>query len=115
VLIGFVNDRGAGQEILAMSADDRRDRIVDFLAPAYGEGVREYVSYHEHDWGEDDLSRGCVTVLGTAAWTWYGSALREPVGRIHWAGAETATEYPGQMEGAVRAGERAADEVLAHC
>ena len=114
VLIGFVNDRGAGQEVLAMSADDRRDRIVDFLAPAYGEGVRAYVSYHEHDWGEDDLSRGCVTVLGTAAWTWYGSALREPVGRIHWAGAETATEYPGQMEGAVRAGERAADEVLAH-
>ena len=32
--------------------------------------------------------------------------------RAHWAGTETATEFPGQMEGAVRAGERAAEEVL---
>src|SRR5204863_525603 len=45
--------------------------------------------------------------------TQYGAALREPVGRVHWAGTETATEWCGYMEGAVASGERAAAEVLA--
>ena len=39
--------------------------------------------------------------------------LREPVGRIHWAGTETSTFWNGYMDGAVRSGERAANEVLA--
>ncbi len=112
VLAGFVEDRGAGREFLDMSESDRQKSIVEFLVPAFGEETRSFVSYHEHDWGQDDLARGCVTVFGTSAWTNYGAALREPVGRIHWAGTETSTEYPGQMEGAVRAGERAAGEVL---
>jgi monoamine oxidase len=34
-------------------------------------------------------------------------------GRIHWAGSERAIEMHGLMEGAVRSGERAADEVVA--
>ncbi len=42
----------------------------------------------------------------------YGHALRQPAGRIHWAGSEQATEMHGLMEGAVRSGESAADEVL---
>ena len=43
----------------------------------------------------------------------FGPALRPPVGPIHWAGTETATEWTGYMDGAVQSGERAADEVLA--
>ena len=43
----------------------------------------------------------------------YGHALREPVGRIHWAGTETSTYWNGYMDGAIRSGERAAAEVLA--
>jgi monoamine oxidase len=35
------------------------------------------------------------------------------MGRVHWAGTETATRWSGYMSGAVEAGERAADEVLA--
>jgi len=45
--------------------------------------------------------------------TTYGAAVREPVGRIHWASSERATLMHGLMEGAVRSGERTADEVLA--
>lgn len=46
--------------------------------------------------------------------------LREPVGKLYFAGTETATEWSGYMEGAVQAGERAAREVRAqttstHC
>jgi len=41
-----------------------------------------------------------------------GRAIREPVGRIHSASSERATEMLGLMQGAVRSGERAADAIL---
>ncbi len=44
-------------------------------------------------------------------WTDFGPALREPVGRVHWAGTETSEVFNGYMDGAVRSGERAAVEV----
>lgn len=113
VLAGFINDRAKGRTLLDMPEHERCKHIIEFLLPVYGEKLKNYVSYHEHDWGGDDLSRGAVTVLSTGAWSHYGHAMRKPVGHIHWAGTETATEYPGQMEGAVRAGERAADEIIA--
>jgi monoamine oxidase len=55
-------------------------------------------------------------LLRRALWdrsvTGYGEALREPVGRIHWAGTETAEAWNGYMDGAIRSGERSAREVL---
>ncbi|MDP9188040.1 MAG: FAD-dependent oxidoreductase, partial [Actinomycetota bacterium] len=60
------------------------------------------------------FSRGCYAgVLGPGAWTSYGRALREPVGRLHWAGTETATRWMGYFDGAIQAGRRAAAEVIA--
>ena len=43
--------------------------------------------------------------------TAFGTAIRTPFRRVHWAGTETATYWSGYMDGAVRAGERAAREV----
>ena len=45
-------------------------------------------------------------------WTQYGQALAAPVGRIHWAGAETSDVWNGYMDGAIRSGRRAAAEIL---
>jgi monoamine oxidase len=42
----------------------------------------------------------------------YADAIVRPVGSVHWAGTEASLDdHPGYMDGAVRAGERAADEV----
>ena len=49
---------------------------------------------------------------GPACCTPYGPALRQPIGRIHWAGTETSNYWNGYMDGAMRSGERAAREVL---
>jgi monoamine oxidase len=38
--------------------------------------------------------------------------MHEPAGRIHWAATEYAKEMHGLMEGAVRSGESAAEQVL---
>jgi monoamine oxidase len=45
-------------------------------------------------------------------WTTYGSALSAPIGVIHWASTDTATRWSAYMEGAVEAGERAAQAVI---
>lgn len=44
--------------------------------------------------------------------TTFGKYLRKPIGRLYFAGTETATQWSGYMEGAVQAGERAAREIL---
>ena len=45
------------------------------------------------------------------SWTSYGHWLREPVDGIFWAGTETADQWTGFLDGAVRSGQRAAAEV----
>uniref|UniRef100_A0A8C7CNU7 Amine oxidase n=1 Tax=Oncorhynchus kisutch TaxID=8019 RepID=A0A8C7CNU7_ONCKI len=70
------------------------------------------VHYEEKNWCEEEYSGGCYTAyFPPGILTQYGKVLREPVGRLYFAGTETATEWSGYMEGAVQAGERAAREV----
>ena len=40
------------------------------------------------------------------------AALREPIGPLHWAGAETATVWNGYMDGAVGSGQEAASAAI---
>uniref|UniRef100_A0A8C9DUA5 Amine oxidase n=1 Tax=Prolemur simus TaxID=1328070 RepID=A0A8C9DUA5_PROSS len=71
------------------------------------------VHYEEKNWCEEQYSGGCYTAyFPPGIMTLYGRVIRQPVGRIYFAGTETATQWSGYMEGAVEAGERAAREVL---
>jgi monoamine oxidase len=68
----------------------------------------------DKDWSADPWARGCPTsAMPPGVMSVHGPALREPNGRVHWAGTETSPEWNGYMEGAVASGERAAAEVLA--
>ena len=51
-------------------------------------------------------------IFGPGELRGWGARVGDPAGPIHFAGAE-ASDLPSFMEGAVRAGERAAAEVLA--
>jgi monoamine oxidase len=53
-----------------------------------------------------------VNLLGPGSLTEDRGAIWAPVGRIHWAGTETATYWHGYMDGAITSGKRAAQEVL---
>jgi monoamine oxidase len=65
------------------------------------------------DWGAEEWTGGCYAAhFPAGVWTSDGSAFRAPCGRIHWAGTETSTEWHGYMEGALRSGYRAAEEML---
>ena len=65
------------------------------------------------DWTADPWTRGCYGAhFPPGTWTQFGPALRRPVGLLHWAGTETATEWSGYMDGAVQSGKRVAAEIL---
>jgi monoamine oxidase len=64
------------------------------------------------DWAREAWSRGSYLILGPGQLLSWGNLLGEPRGRVHFAGAERSA-LKSYMEGAVRAGEEAAREVLA--
>jgi monoamine oxidase len=81
-------------------------------ASAFSFGDRAPRAAAAVDWTAEPFTRGSYLILGPGHLTSWGRRLAERHGRLHFAGAE-ASDLPSFMEGAVRAGERAADEVLA--
>jgi monoamine oxidase len=64
-------------------------------------------------WDNEIWSRGGPTaVTGPGTISKYGPALTASVGGIHWAGTEASPYWAGYMDGALRAGERAAAAAL---
>jgi monoamine oxidase len=112
VLLGFLEGRFA-RHWATRPAAERREAILAGHARLFGAQAAQPVAFIERVWAEEEWTRGCYgCLMTTGGWTEYGRALREPIGRLHWAGAETATVWNGYMDGAVRSGERAATEVL---
>ncbi|MGH0171300.1 UNVERIFIED_CONTAM: hypothetical protein FKN15_063851 [Acipenser sinensis] len=69
------------------------------------------VHYEEKDWCEEQYSGGCYSAyFPPGTFCQFSRVLREPFGRLYFAGTETATRWSGYMDGAVQAGERAARE-----
>jgi monoamine oxidase len=113
VLLGFIGGSGA-RSWYGLSAEARRQAVVENFVDYFGEKARNPIQYVENAWAEERFSRGDpVAGLGPGTLLEFGASLREPVGRIHWAGTETSDYWVGYMDGAVRSGERAAAEVLA--
>jgi monoamine oxidase len=113
VIVGFM-EADDGRTWARRTEAERRDAAVACLVRYFGPRAAHPIDYVERDWMADEFSRGCYGAHFTpGVWTAYGEALRAPIGAIHWAGAECAAVWNGYMEGAVRSGEQAADEVLA--
>ena len=113
IIVGFM-EANDGRIWGRRSEAERRDAAVACLVRYFGPRAAHPLEYVERDWMAEEFSRGCYGAHFTpGVWTAFGEALRTPVGPIHWAGAECATVWNGYMEGAVRSGERAADDVLA--
>ncbi|HJL16016.1 MAG TPA: FAD-dependent oxidoreductase, partial [Sandaracinaceae bacterium LLY-WYZ-13_1] len=104
---------GAARRAADGAPDTRRRQVLDALVRFFGPEAARPVEYVDHDWSAERFSGGCyVGLMPPGVLTTCGRVLREPCGRLHWAGTETATEHHGYLDGAIEAGERAADEVL---
>lgn len=110
VLLAFVVGREAARWS-SRTPEERRADVTAVFAEVCGEPATP-IDYLEADWGAESWSAGCVPGLRPGALS-AGARWREPHGRLHIAGTESATKWPGYMEGAIDAGERAASEVLA--
>lgn len=108
VLLAFL-EAGAARRAADLPQGERRKIVLGCLERFFGPRAASPDRYVDKAWAADPWSRGCYGgFMGPGAWRENGAALREPVGPIHWAGAETATVWNGYMDGAVSSGERAA-------
>ncbi len=112
VLVAFM-EAGEGRPYLT----DRRARraaLLDGLVRFFGPRAARPREVHEKVWAADPYARGAYGAFNPpGTLTGFADAAIRPVGPIHWAGAETGSDWPGYMDGAIESGRRAAREVLA--
>jgi monoamine oxidase len=114
ILAGFVGADNARRYARMGAADRKRAVLAQFEHSFQSSRARHPTAFLETSWAGEEWTRGCpVGIPAVGSFVSYGPRLREPVGRIHWAGTETATYWNGYMDGAISSGQRAADEVRA--
>lgn len=108
ILLGFTDARSFDR----LPAEQRRERALQGFVTLFGDAAANPIDYVEHRWGAEKFAPGGPTAaVPPGSWTAYGPWLRRPVDGIFWAGTETADEWTGFLDGAVRSGKRAAEEV----
>jgi monoamine oxidase len=112
VLLAFVGG-STWRKYGVLPEAQRRQAVLEGFAAMFGPQALKPVDYLEHDWTKERWSGGGPTAIhAPGSLVEFGPAIRQPHGRVHWAGTETSTYWSGYMDGAVRSGERAAAEVL---
>ncbi|KAM9988204.1 hypothetical protein ACTFIZ_003569 [Dictyostelium cf. discoideum] len=110
-IVGFIA-ASAAKDWAEKSPEERKRAVLECYARWWGPKALSPRIFLEKSWKEEEYSRGCY--LGyTSPGTLYqcGEHLRAPVGRIHWAGTETASVWIGYMEGALESGFRVSKEI----
>jgi monoamine oxidase len=102
------------RDLCALDAADRRAQVLAELVKRFGGKARSPLDFVEQNWTTERYSGGgMISHAPPGVLTEFGPALREPCGRLHWAGTESSAVMCGWVDGAVRSGERAAAEVMA--
>ena len=105
-----------GGEAAPRGGDDHealKTEVVKQFVAFFGPQTAAPTDVVVQDWSDEVWSRGApVHLLPPGALTQDREAIWAPIGRLHWAGTETATFWHGYMDGAISSGRRAAAEVL---
>ncbi|WP_295010375.1 NAD(P)/FAD-dependent oxidoreductase [uncultured Microbacterium sp.] len=111
-LVGFVSDQNA-DDLFALSAEERKERILESLSHYYGPEAKNPVVYYESDWGSEEWTRGAYAAsFDMGGLHRYGKDLRTPVGPIHFACSDLAGAGYQHVDGAIRMGRLAAAQIL---
>ena len=103
----------AGRRAANMTSQQRQDDVMKQLKIVFeNNAALTPTDYKEYIWDNHTFIGGApVGTCPTGTLTYFGTGLRNPTGRIHYAGTETSTQWTGYMDGAIRAGHRVADEL----
>ena len=111
-LVGFVSDRNA-DDLFRLSAEERKQRILESLSHYYGPQALNPVVYYESDWGSEEWTRGAYAAsFDLGGLHRYGAELRSPVGPIRFACSDLAGAGYQHVDGAIRMGRLAAQQIL---
>lgn len=114
-VLTVITEGPVARQMTKLGDDERRKAVLDAVAERFGDKARTPEDYVEQNWALERYSGGgMISHTPPGVLTEFGPSLREPCGRIHWAGTETSAVMYGFIDGAVRSGERAAAEVLEH-
>lgn len=111
-LVGFVSDRNA-DDMFRLSAEERKERILESLSHYYGPEAKDPVVYYESDWGTEEWTRGAYAAsFDLGGLHRYGADVRTPVGPIQFACSDIAGAGYQHVDGAIRMGRLAARNIL---
>jgi putrescine oxidase len=111
-LVGFVSDRNA-DDVFTLSAEERKERILDSLSHYYGPEAKNPIVYYESDWGSEEWTRGAYAAsFDLGGLHRYGADLRAAVGPIHFACSDMAGAGYQHVDGAIRMGRLVASNIL---
>ena len=111
-LFGFVSDLNA-DGVFALSAEERKERILESLSHYYGPEAKNPVVYFESDWGSEEWTRGAYAAsFDLGGLSRYGAHLREAIGPIHLACSDLAGAGYQHVDGAIRMGRLVASQIL---
>ncbi|WP_100811895.1 MULTISPECIES: NAD(P)/FAD-dependent oxidoreductase [unclassified Microbacterium] len=111
-LVGFVSDQTA-DDLFRLSAEERKERILESLSHYYGPEAKNPIVYYESDWGSEEWTRGAYAAsFDLGGLSRYGADLRTPVGPIHFACSDLAGAGYQHVDGAIRMGREAAAHII---
>ncbi|MCR2810378.1 MULTISPECIES: NAD(P)/FAD-dependent oxidoreductase [unclassified Microbacterium] len=111
-LVGFVSDQHA-DDVFRLSAEERKERILESLSHYYGPEAKNPVVYYESDWGSEEWTRGAYAAsFDLGGLHRYGADLRAPVGPIRFACSDLAGAGYQHVDGAIRMGRLAAAQLI---
>ena len=111
-LVGFVSDRNA-DDVFRLSAEERKERILESLSHYYGPEAKNPIVYYESDWGAEEWTRGAYAAsFDLGGLTGTAPTCATPVGPIHFACSDMAGAGYQHVDGAIRMGRLVAAHII---
>lgn len=108
-LMGFVNE-GLREETI----ENREERILAYLEKYLGPEARNYKSYIEKDWAQEEYTSG-TPLKSVYMSPQYGNPVFQDTyfnDKLYFSGTETSSVYGGYLEGAIYSGLNTAKKIL---
>lgn len=111
-LVGFISDVRA-DEVLALTAEERKARVLESLANYYGDEALAPVAYYESQWMTEEWTAGAyATSFSVGGLTRYRDQVLAPVGPIRFGTSDTPGPGFQHVDGAIRIGRNLAHSII---